>query len=1171
MITTIQRLSGIALLGSILSLYFLLNTCAPTKTKWPDNKPRKIEVLFLGHDSEHHNSEAYMPILASALANKGINFTYTDSPTSLNDKFLADFDALMIYANHDEISESQEKALLNFVAEGKGFLPIHCASWCFRNSENYVELVGAQFKEHGTGVFRADIVEEAKNHPIMNGFEGFESWDESYVHSQHNEDRTILQERTEGDHTEPWTWVRNYKKGRVFYTASGHDERTWTQPQFHKLMENAIVWSVGERVQNLWKQLPPFPTHTYTEEIIPNYEKRNPPPQLQAPLSAEESQKLMQIPPGFELELFAQEPDIINPISMAWDNKGRLWVIETVDYPNTVRDEDGIGDDRIKILEDTNGDGKADKFTIFADKLNIPTSLVFANDGIIVSQAPHFLFLKDTDGDDKADVREQIITGWGTYDTHAGPSNLSYGHDNMIWGSVGYSGFKGTINGVKHTFGQGFYRFRPDVSHFEYMTRTTNNTWGLGFSEDFQVFGSTANNTHSVYMAIPDRYYEGVKGMPRFGSKKIDGHYAFHPITDKVRQVDVFGGFTAAAGFNLYTARSFPEEYWNKVGFVSAPTGRLVHKAIISPDGAGYTEKDGWNIVASNDNWFGPVDAEVGPDGALWILDWYNFIIQHNPTPKGFENGKGNAHINPLRDKNHGRIYRLSYKGAQPYKPISLSKEDPAQLIAALSHDNLFWRLTAQRLLVERGEKDIVSDLIQIGSSAKKDAIGLKPELHHALWTLHGLGEMNGSNEKALELALAALKDEVPAIRRTAIQVLPRTPLVNKSLLASGVLSDENLQLRLQAVLAIADMPASQELGAQLYELSKIPVWIEDLWLSRALYCAAVKHQNGFWQAYKTDPQAKGEKSSNEKNIDWINTTDFTDWQKVELPNMMAQMDKGYWDGILWFKKNIEIAGEDAGKAAILHLGPIYDSDSAYINGKWLGGIKSGYNTPRSYKIPSGILREGQNTISVKLWDYGGSGGFRGLAQDMRVELEAKQIPLNGEWFVEAEREFLNAHSKLFGPDKSMAEFFGEYYGEKSADMLAEKTKADIVLELGVVINEMKFDQSELLVEAGKKVEIVFNNTDFMQHNLLILKSGTLEKVGTAADQMATEENAAERNYVPDSPNILHATALVNPNSSVSLIFTAPDKPGEYPFVCTFPGHWRMMNGVLKVVPKKSI
>ena len=163
--------------------------------------------------------------------------------------------------------------------------------------------------------------------------------------------------------------------------------------------------------------------------------------------------KLVQLPIEFEMELFASEPMIINPMAMAWDERGRLFVIETVDYPNEVRTEGG--NDKIKILEDTDGDGKADKVTVFADNLNIPTSIMAVNGGILISMAPDFVFLKDTDGDDVADVREVIMTGWGKSDTHAGPSNLKYGFDNKIWGVLGYSGFRGEVSGRQHSFGQG--------------------------------------------------------------------------------------------------------------------------------------------------------------------------------------------------------------------------------------------------------------------------------------------------------------------------------------------------------------------------------------------------------------------------------------------------------------------------------------------------------------------------------------------------------------------------------------------------------------------------------------------------------------------------------------------------------------------------------------------
>jgi type 1 glutamine amidotransferase len=219
--------------------------------------PRKIEILFLGHNSQHHDSAKYAPMLKEALESENFNFTYTADPNDLNEANLAKFDELLIYANHNTITPEQEKALLDFVAGGKGFLPIHCASFCFRNSPAYIALVGAQFRRHGTGEFTAEITKA--DHPVLEGIQPFQAWDETYVHTAHNPDRTVIMERVDETGREPWTWVRTHGKGRIFYTASGHDERVWGHPMFHKLIRNAIVWAANPVTRAAWEKLPPPP------------------------------------------------------------------------------------------------------------------------------------------------------------------------------------------------------------------------------------------------------------------------------------------------------------------------------------------------------------------------------------------------------------------------------------------------------------------------------------------------------------------------------------------------------------------------------------------------------------------------------------------------------------------------------------------------------------------------------------------------------------------------------------------------------------------------------------------------------------------------------------------------------------------------------------------------
>jgi putative membrane-bound dehydrogenase-like protein len=839
---------------------------------------KPIRVLFLGDQGHHKPAERarqFLPYLDS----RGIDARYTEDMADINPQNLAQFDALLIYANIEQIAPAPERAMLEYVNNGGGLVPVHCASFCFHNSPKYIELVGAQFKSHGGEVFRSKITQP--NHPTMLGLYEFSSWDETYVHDKHNEDRrTVVMVREEKDgKAEPYTWTREVgdKGGRVFYTALGHDERTWGEMGFLRLLENGIRWA-AKREQSIpalaRKDLPPLefidapgPIPFYPESEKWGVEAE-PLTKMQAPLEPEQSLKYLELPAGFRAELYAAEPDIVKVIAKTWDERGRLWVAETLDYPNDLQPP-GKGRDRIKICEDTDGDGKADKFTVFADKLSIPTSLVHAGGGLVVTQAPDTLFLQDTDGDDKADVRKVLFTGWATNDTHAGPSNLRYGFDNWVWGTVGYAGFNGEVAGKRIRFGQGVFRFKSDGSAIEFLTSTSNNTWGLGFSETGQVFVSTANNDHSVHLAIPNRYYESVLGWNGLGSASIASSQRYHPIGTH-RQMDWHGKFTAAAGHALYTARAFPERYWNRIAFVTEGTGHLIHQVVLEPRGSGYAALDGYNLLASHDEWTSPVTAEVGPDGAVWVSDWYNYIFQHNPVPHGFENGKGNAYVTPVRDKTHGRVYRIAY--GEKVEPKRLDKAPTDELIAALADENLFWRLTAQRLLIDRGERDVMPRLAElITAETELDTIGNAPAALHALWTLHAMTDSGRDVATLVGVAEKAMRHPAAAVRKAAMDVVPRTKDGLRAVLEAKPLGDKSDQVRLAAFLALAEMPAGVAgagAGESVFLAMGRPENAKDKWIPQAATAAAARHDAGFLKealakARRTDKSGSTQEPAN--------------------------------------------------------------------------------------------------------------------------------------------------------------------------------------------------------------------------------------------------------------------------------------------------------------------
>lgn len=1194
---------------------------------------KRLEVLFLG-DKGHHKPMERIPSLMAALGPKGINFTYTDDLVDLNPQILAKYDALMVFANWNEIDAAAEKALLDFVASGKGFLPIHCASYCFRNSDAYVKLVGGQFWRHTMDSVTTQTVQAA--HPIMQGLNPFTAYDETYLHSQLQPDNNILavreikadQEKDKpGQATEPYTWTRTHGKGKVFYTAYGHDERTWNQPGFQELIYKAILWSVNDEALAAYhaRNAKPF---QYTPADLPNYERRPGTQYQQLPLSPEESMKHIQVPVDFKLEMFAAEPNVMHPIAISWDEKGRMYVLITQDYPNE-RKETG-GRDYILICEDTDKDGKADKFTKFADDLSIPTGMVFANGGLIVSQAPHMLFLKDTNGDDVADEKRVLFSGFGTFDTHAGPSNLHYGFDNWIWGAVGYSGFKGVVGKSKDTiqFGQAFFRFKPDGSELEWMTSTNNNTWGFGFNETNDVFGSTANNSHGWYMAIPNRYFSSANNIEN-GSRSTDTHRDIKPITEKVRQVDAFGGFTAAAGHNFYTARAFPKKYWNNIAFVSEPTGHVLHQNNMVRKGTDFSDKESFNLMAGADEWFSPVFAEVGPDGAVWVADWYSYIIQHNPTPQGGSNGEGNAYETPLRDFTHGRIYRVSYNGAAPYQPIQLESTNVNGLLAALKSDNKFWRTHAQRMLVERGNKDIVPQLKEMVANAQLDEIGINATAIHALWALKGLGALD---EQTLEVALT---HPIPSVRKNAIQVMEHNESGVAAILKLDLLNDKDLLVVMNALLYFSKSPMNAAAEKAFFDRMNKSTEVEDRWMPDAFAVVlnanggklmkkhlteriktsvaqktAVatmdhsKHQTGAAPAAKAAAKVTGlDLVISDIKIDPAApavreriavTVEVKNQGSVDLPaEMFVPLDvrfEGQGIKIDQVSRNYK-EGIKAGETV---------SITKNINGPWVGNLSFGTDVVGEYNLVVNLdkaneiaeVNKNNNYLSKKV-NFVRPPDMNAFALERAIRSYASVAPLDSlvammrntiamdpqakASVIKAISEGWNYRNKQVKLNPADLAFLKSMNTNKSNERLnklmeawgvvAEKATADVkVIRIKTIREAMKYDLKEFTVKPGQSVEIIIENPDAMQHNMVITKPGSLEKVGRAGDAMMKDEKGAEKNYVPALAEVLYSTPLINPGQSYKLKFKAPVAVGNYPYVCTFPGHWTLMNGVMKVV-----
>ncbi|MCD8535804.1 MAG: dehydrogenase [Verrucomicrobia bacterium] len=477
------------------------------------------------------------------------------------------------------------------------------------------------------------------------------------------------------------------------------------------------------------------------------------------PLSPGEAVKSFTLPAGYEMRLFAAEPDVINPVAMTWDHQGRLWVIELFEYPTGAKDGEKPRD-KIKVLEDTDGDGKADKVTVFADGLNLATGLALGNGGVYVGQAPHLLFLQDFDGDDVADTREIILTGFGMEDRHELLNGFQWGPDGWLYMTHGVFTHSRVVNPANAdaqgvTMNAALGRFHPITREFEVFADGTSNPWGVDFDEYGNAFVSACVIDHLFHLA-PGGLYSRQAGTPEFPY----GYELLPSIVDHKH-------FRAAySGVQVYQGNSYPADMHGKI-FMGNIHHNAIHQDTLKPVGSSFIASEEREFIKSSDGWFRPVATRTGPDGNLWIMDWYDKYPCYQ-----------NALANPDGvDREHGRIWRVVYSGDNPDKkfpvlPAGIYLDiDTSYVLGYLKHPNNWVRRAARQVLVQRREPSTRSTLEE--TARHGSSVGIQLE---ALWTLHGI---NILTESFLDELAGA--DFHPAVRAWTARLTGERKVLNDS------------------------------------------------------------------------------------------------------------------------------------------------------------------------------------------------------------------------------------------------------------------------------------------------------------------------------------------------------------------------------------------------------
>lgn len=734
---------------------------------------------------------------------------------------------------------------------------------------------------------------------------------------------------------------------------------------------------------------------------------------------------------GYEIELFASELDfpLANPVSITFDARGRLWAATMPSYPHYT--PGNPPNDKIIVLEDTDQDGKADTHTVFADSLYLPLGFELGDGGVYLTQAPDFVFLKDTDGDGRADHRQTLLSGFGTEDSHHTLNTYTWGPDGALYMHMGtflHTQVETPYGPRRGAYGN-TWRYEPRTMKFdEYISYPYANPWGNVFTRD---------GTHLIAdVSTGMNYFAPPLTVAIDYPKKHMGMKDFLTTSSKPK----------TCGIEIISSRAFPDSAQGNVLFNTFIGFQGIRQHKVSEEGSGIVAHEITPLLQSKDPNFRPVDLQFGPDGALYVVDWYDPIIQHGEQ----------AFRDPLRDHSKGRIWRITHKDKRTLKPVDLSSLGIVELLDELKAPEDRTRYRARRQLREFPAEQVLPAVD--AWLANQDNADPEVEQHRleGLWVYQ---QFNATNGKLLDELLAS---DSYSVRAAATRVLlhwaDRIDGSHDKLVAMS--GDSAPRVRLEAIAALSHFETEETVRA-LLAATDLPV---DDYIGYALG-ESFKHLKPVW---------------------------------MEM-----------------FRKDKQFLADEPEKAYAL-LRPLASA--------------------QELKVPGFIT------------DDPGHGKY-GVDPLSPADFEQ----LSGVIAVERFRE---NHRDILEPKPAT--------GQAAAGK-PEQELGEVVLHLKALPGKMAFDQEVLTAPAGKSVSLLFDNSDQMPHNIVVVKPGSKEKVGTAADGMASLADGYERQFVPDMPEVLFATPLVNAGDTYQLDFVTPETPGEYPFICTFPGHWRIMQGVLNV------